>query len=176
MPNIESKGNKDPLDGLDAVALISDLNIFFLSGGRFLKPPQTDLLPQDPLLVYERISEKTDRRSIIIEQFVVQLDHLGVRNETLEKAADYIPLGLRNYRGITSSSLRNQNASETDIALVEGLTLQDVALYVHQQYREISDRLVIMSVGSPEHRKSLEKAFFWSEMDERISLAASSSV
>ncbi|MDD5147490.1 MAG: hypothetical protein PHV63_03035 [Candidatus Daviesbacteria bacterium] len=167
------ENSKDrPLEKSDE-AKIADALDEFLSGGGSLR----DLFPQkDPLLVYERLSVNTDRRVVVIEQFVTQLGHFGVWNNTLKEAAKYIPLGLESYRSNTSLRLRNQNASETDIALVDGLTLQDVALYANQQYREFSDRLSTMSAGSPEHREVLEKASFWSKIDERINRAANLSL
>lgn len=164
MSNPENSG--DSLGGLRGADLANALDDFFRDGGSLGVPSK------DPLLVYERLSGNTDRRAIVIEQFVAQLGQFGVWNDTSEKAIGRIPRDLSNYCSITSLRLRNQNASETDIALVEGLTLQDVALYVDQQYRELSDRLSTMPVGSSEHREVLEKASFWSKVDERIGQAA----
>ncbi|MDD5416153.1 MAG: hypothetical protein PHE48_04080 [Candidatus Daviesbacteria bacterium] len=165
MSNPENRG--DSLEGLNGADIANALNEFFLSGGFLIAPSE------DPLLVYEKISENTDRRSMLMEQFVSYLVHLGIKDNPLEDTVNYIPRCLNNYRNNTSLRLRHKNASETDIALVEGLTLQDVALYANQQYREFNDRLATMSVGSSEHRKTLGKACFWSMIDERVSLATS---
>lgn len=164
MADIE--GGKDSLEGFDCRAAITGLDDHLTQGGSL-----KDLLGKDPLIVYDRISDTTDRRAIIIEQFVASLDNTGVRREPLESAVKYIPMGWKSFKAITSMRLERCNVSVADINLVGSLALEDVLFYASRQYREISTNLISMSLGSSEHRKALEKASFWAIMEERIGLA-----
>lgn len=162
----DMEGGKDSLEGFDCRAAIAGLDDHLTQRGSL-----KDLLGKDPLIVYDRISETTDRKAIVIEQYIACIDNTGVRREPLERAVKYIPMGWESYQALTLMRLRGRNASNEDIDLVKNLTLEDVLFYASRQYREISTSLISMSLGSSEHRKALEKASFWAIMEERIGLA-----
>ena len=161
------EGGKDPLEGFDWRVLVDNLDQHLIRGGSL-----KDLLGKDPLSVYGCISDATDRRSVAIEQIVSYLDRTGVRREPSDQALKYIPMGCESQKGLMSMRLKQGNASADDIAMVESITLEDVAFYAHRQYRELTSKLLTLPCDSSEHRQTLVKAAFWSEIDERISLAA----